>query len=78
MKALARALNEKDVKMTRVEQITDQLVSSNGSENLDFLVSQFKQDGEENSQSIVKLFHNMSVMVIEVFNTSMVMVLSLF
>ena len=57
MKALARALNEKDVKMTRVEQITDQLVSSNSSENLDFLVSQFKQDGEENSQSIVKLFH---------------------
>ena len=57
MKAIARALNEKDVKMTRVEQITDQLVSSNSSENLDFLVSQFKQDGEENSQSIVELFH---------------------
>ena len=67
MKALARALNEKDVKMTRVEQITDQLVSSNSSENLDFLVSQFKQDGEENSQSIVKLFHDMSVIVLSLF-----------
>ena len=67
MKALARALNEKDVKMTRVEQITDQLVSSNSSENLDFLVSQLKQDGEENSQSIVKLFHDMSVMVLSLF-----------
>ena len=67
MKALARALNEKDVKMTRVEQITDQLVSSNSSENLDFLVSQLKQDGEENSQAIVKLFHDMSVMVQSLF-----------